>query len=115
MQFIFAAGHQIRKVSHELRFTDVVYPDAEIGVTGLDVDSALQNVYWSTGSNFIIGLFYVSFLVFALYPMPSYPKPFIYATVVFLKSRHISNKTGNLHLNVILRCVHINILALVKQ
>jgi hypothetical protein len=85
MQFIYSAGHQIRKVSHELRFTNVVYPDAEIGVTGLDVDSALQNVYWSTGNNFIIDLIKVRFLVISLHPMPSYTKPLIYAIVVFLK------------------------------
>nr|BAC02725.2 vitellogenin receptor [Periplaneta americana] len=48
MQFIFSAGNQIRKVSHELRFTDVVYPEAELKVTGLDVDSASNEVYWST-------------------------------------------------------------------
>jgi hypothetical protein len=70
MQFVFSAGHQIRKVSHELRFTDVVYPDAEIGVSGLDVDSALNYVYWSTGNSFIIGLITVRFLVTAFYAMP---------------------------------------------
>ena len=70
MQFIFSAGHQIRKVSRELRFTDVLYPDAEIGVTGLDVDSALQNVYWSAGNNFIIGSVNLSFLVTAFYTVP---------------------------------------------
>jgi hypothetical protein len=54
MQFIFSAGHQIRKVSRELRFTDVVYPDAEFDVTGLDVDSALSQVYWSIGNNYLV-------------------------------------------------------------
>jgi hypothetical protein len=54
MQFIFSAGHQIRKVSRELHFTDVVFPDAELDVTGLDVDSALSQVYWSTGNNCIV-------------------------------------------------------------
>lgn len=54
MQFIFSAGHQIRKVSRELRFTDIVYPAAEFDVTGLDVDSALSEVYWSTGNNYIV-------------------------------------------------------------
>jgi hypothetical protein len=70
MQFIFSAGHQIRRVSRELRFTDVLYPDAVIGVTGLDVDSALQNVYWSAGNNYIIGLINFSFLVIAFYIIP---------------------------------------------
>jgi hypothetical protein len=70
MKFIFSAGHQIRKVSRELRFTDVLYPDAEISVTGLDVDSALENVYWSAGNNFIIGLITLSFLVIAFYTLP---------------------------------------------
>jgi hypothetical protein len=54
MQYIFSAGHQIRKVSHELRFTDVIYPDAKFDVTGLDVDSALSQVYWSMGNNYIV-------------------------------------------------------------
>jgi hypothetical protein len=54
MQIIFSAGHQIRKVSRELRFIDVVYPDAELDVAGLDVDSTLSQVYWSTGNNYIV-------------------------------------------------------------
>jgi hypothetical protein len=53
MHFIFSAGHQIRKVSHDLHFTDVVNPDIELEVTGLDVDSTLKEVYWSTGNNYI--------------------------------------------------------------
>jgi hypothetical protein len=56
MQFIFSAGYHIRKMSRELRFTDVVYPDAELKVTGLDVDSALSMVYWSTGNIYFIFL-----------------------------------------------------------
>lgn len=56
MEFIFSAGYHIRKMSRDLRFTDVVYPDAELQVTGLDVDSALSRVYWSTGNNFTIEL-----------------------------------------------------------
>jgi hypothetical protein len=47
-----------------------LYPDAEIGVTGLDVDSALQNVYWSAGNNFIIGSVNLNFLVIAFYTVP---------------------------------------------
>lgn len=54
MQFIFSAGHQIRKVSRELRFTDVVFTDSGFEVTGLDLDSALSQVYWSIGNNYIV-------------------------------------------------------------
>jgi hypothetical protein len=53
VQFIFSAGHQIRKVSRELRFMDVLYPDVQVEITGLDVDSVLSTVYWSTGNNYI--------------------------------------------------------------
>lgn len=54
MQFIFSAGHQVRKVSRELRFTDVVFTDSGYDVTGLDVDSALSQVYWSMGNNYVV-------------------------------------------------------------
>lgn len=40
-------------MSREFRFTDVVYPDAELEVTGLDVDSARNTVYWSTGDDYL--------------------------------------------------------------
>jgi hypothetical protein len=52
---MFSAGYHIRKVSRDFRFSDVLYPDVELKVTGLDVDSALNRVYWSAGN---IYLFY---------------------------------------------------------
>nr|CAJ19121.1 vitellogenin receptor [Blattella germanica] len=47
-EFIFVADKQIRRVTHELRFMKIAYLDYDFKVTGLDVDSKLGMVYWSS-------------------------------------------------------------------
>nr|BAE93218.1 vitellogenin receptor [Rhyparobia maderae] len=49
-EFLFVTGKEIRRVTHELRFVKVAYPDNDFQVTGLDADSQLGMVYWSVGA-----------------------------------------------------------------